>query len=167
MKLLVLGIFFLFQTQATNNPISELRNYFTVISESKTNVEKVMQLAKDNNQINKNLRTAYYASALMAEAKFKFDPISKISSFNSGKKMFEACINNDSTSLELRYMRLAIQKNVPGILGYSSEIKKDKNYLIENLSKIKTLDVELYSKISAFLLTQFNLSVVEKNALMS
>ncbi len=165
MKLLFISVIFFFQTSNSSKTVSDLRYYFSIVSESKANVEKLKQLSSEAKQLNQAVKTGYYASAVMAEAKFKFDPFSKLSAFNNGKKILESCVSADSSLVELRYIRLAIQKNVPSILGYSSNITSDKKFLLNNVSKIKESDTELYSKISAFLITQFKLTEPEKKLL--
>lgn len=165
MKLFFVCVLLFFQTPNPTKTVSDLRYYFSIVSESKVNVEKLKQLSSEAKELKQTVKTGYYASAVMAEAKFKFDPFSKLSAFNSGKKILENCVSADSSSLELRYIRLAIQKNVPSILGYSSNIIGDKKFLLNNVSKLKETDVELYSKISAFLITQFKLTEPEKKLL--
>jgi hypothetical protein len=41
----------------------------------------------------------------------------------------EAAIKKDSLNAELRFLRLMIQENAPGMLGYKSDIEKDSAYI--------------------------------------
>ena len=47
----------------------------------------------------------------------------KLSVFKQGRKLLEACIKQDSTNAEYRFLRLMIQEQAPDFLNYHS--KKD------------------------------------------
>jgi len=47
----------------------------------------------------------------------------KLKVFKTGLQELEASIKQDNTNAEYRFMRLMIQENAPGILGYKKEIK--------------------------------------------
>jgi hypothetical protein len=103
----------------------------------------------------------------MALAKYMYNPLAKLSAFNVGKKGLEAALSMDSSSIEVRYIRLTIQDNVPSILGYSGNIKSDRRFLIQHLKKVKTSDAELYSSVQQYLLKRGKLSEQEKRELTS
>lgn len=77
----------------------------------------------------------YVISLEMKQAKYKTMPWSKLKVFNSNKNKLEELILKNPNNVHLRYIRLVIQENTPGILGYTSSIKKDKQFLKEVLQK--------------------------------
>ncbi|REH56711.1 hypothetical protein C7448_101754 [Tenacibaculum gallaicum] len=77
----------------------------------------------------------YVVSLQMKQAKYKMMPWSKLKVFNTNKNKLEELISKNPNNVHLRYVRLVIQENIPSILGYTSSIKKDKQFLKEVLQK--------------------------------
>lgn len=75
------------------------------------------------------LLAGYKAAATMIMAKHVFNPFSKLSHFNNGKKMLQQAIAVDGQNVELRLLRYSIQKSAPSFLGYRSELAADENFL--------------------------------------
>ncbi len=142
--------------------LKKMRAYYTTISEDEKSAISLKVLAKSNTGVPFNISRAYQAAAEMALAKYRNNPITRLNVFNSGKKMLESVVSADSTSLEIRYIRLAIQQNAPSFLGYNTSILKDRNYLINNLKYIRTTDPDLFSSIYAYLLTRATLTDKDK-----
>lgn len=69
-------------------------------------------------------------------------PTAKISTFNKGKKNIEAAINADPNNIELRYIRLSIQKNCPSFLGYNNNIEADRIFIKSNFQKITSASLK-------------------------
>lgn len=79
----------------------------------------------------------YEAAYHMFMAKHSGNPLKKMSYFRSGKKMLEKEIANNPSEIELRYIRLCIQYYIPSYLGYKGNIEEDKDFMINNLYKLK------------------------------
>lgn len=75
---------------------------------------------------------AYKGAAEMTLANCVGNPWKKYQYFKSGKSELEAAINQDPDNFEIRYLRFAVQINLPGILNYNN-IEEDKQFLIERL----------------------------------
>lgn len=75
---------------------------------------------------------AYKGAAEMTLANCVGNPWKKYQYFKSGKSEIEAAINQDPDNFEIRYLRFAVQINLPGILNYNN-IEEDKQFLIERL----------------------------------
>ena len=69
----------------------------------------------------------------MMMANYVFNPFSKLSYFNKGKKMLHRAIMADAQNIELRFIRFGVQTNVPSFLGYNNYVEKDKAYLKQSL----------------------------------
>ncbi len=74
--------------------------------------------------------------------------------------MLEQALNSDSTNIELRYLRLTIQTNVPAFLGYNNNINSDKKYLLDSLMALG--DIQLKNSIIEFLTNSDNTTTTEK-----
>lgn len=143
-----------------------MRELFSTISKNEKSVIALKEITQTQSTIPSEIKRAYYAAAHMASAQYKLNIITKINIFNEGKEWLESIIKSDTTSIELRYIRLAIQENTPSVLGYNKSILLDKRFLITRLSSIKMSDPDLYIKASSYLLLKSKLSRADK-ALMN
>lgn len=91
----------------------------------------------------------YLGAYQMMMAKHAFNPISKLSHFKKGKKELEAAIKSQPKNLELRFIRLTIQENVPSLLNYSSQIQEDKTFILTHITDLK--DTYLVQAIGSYL----------------
>ena len=107
---------------------------------------------------------AYYASLVMKEAKFAYNPFTKLERFNKGKDMLESVISLNKNNTEYRFLRLMVQENAPSILGYDSNIKQDSQLIKTNFllfsETIQTIILN-YSKTSEAL-TYSQLKAIKK-----
>lgn len=158
MKLLILFFTFLFSSE----DLKKMRNDFNHMSKSEEVTTRMMEVSTKSKTISEPLKLAYYAASEMASAQYKFSPVAKLSAFNSGKKKLEKAALADPTNIEIRYIRYAIQCNAPSFLGYNKSIKDDRLLIFQNLSNLKTKDIDLYSHICAYLLTREKLTEAEK-----
>lgn len=118
----------------------EVRNLYEVAANNKTANTKLIKLLADV-KIDNALLTGYKGAAIMMEANHVFNPITKLSRFKKGKQLLEYAIKLDGTNVELRYIRLTIQTNVPSILGYSNAIEIDKKVIMNELELLKDKDL--------------------------
>ena len=151
MKLLFI-ISTLFMTLGVRNEpeLSMLRGLFYKSAEDKTAASKFFLLVANVNRNSTPLLICYKGVAEMMQAKHGFNPFNKLARFNSGRMLIEQSICKDPDNLELRFLRLSIQSNLPSFLGYKSKIEADKNKLITGLDQLK--DIELKEKIVNYLL---------------
>jgi hypothetical protein len=121
-----------------------------------------LELLKRIEERNKNLPIflGYKAAGTMMKAKYGINPIQKLNRFKEGKTLLDKTISNNQNNIELRYLRFANQTNAPSFLGYNNYIKRDKEFILTNLSKTK--DKELINIISKFLLQSDHLNDQEK-----
>lgn len=68
---------------------------------------------------------AYLGTLLMKKAGLIKGPGKKLKVFKEGREKLEDAINGNKENGEYRFLRLMIQENAPGILGYNKEIKAD------------------------------------------
>ena len=75
------------------------------------------------------------------------NPISKLKLFKKGHKLLEAAIKEDPNNTEFRFLRLMIQENAPGILGYNVNEEKDSEFIRK---EYKSLPEDLQKTISDY-----------------
>jgi hypothetical protein len=83
------------------------------------------QLAELKSLEPKNAQNAFLGSMIMKKAGLGGSPPTKLHLFKEGHKMLEAAILEDPNNAEFRFLRLMIQENAPGVLGYKNNEEKD------------------------------------------
>jgi hypothetical protein len=74
-------------------------------------------------------KNAYSGALLMKKAGLAKGPSNKLSLFKSGHKKLEEAIKKNNANAEYRFLRLIIQENAPGFLGYKSDIQHDADFV--------------------------------------
>ncbi len=92
-----------------------------------------------------------YKGAVMAmRAKFSANPFKKYSYCKDGLNILTKAINQAPEDLELRYLRIIIESNIPSFLGMNGNLNEDKNVIIARIDQEK--DLQLKRIIADFLL---------------
>lgn len=84
-----------------------------------------------------NVHLAYLGAFQAIWANHVFNPFSKLRTFIEGKRNIEKAVGNEMGNLEIRYVRLSVQMNCPGFLGYNDDIKTDKLFLKNHLDELQ------------------------------
>lgn len=79
----------------------------------------------------------YKGAYQMFMAKHTSNPFKKMNYFKTGKKILETEIDGNPDQVELRFIRLCIQYYIPKYLGYHHEIDQDKQFVLDNLFRMK------------------------------
>jgi hypothetical protein len=150
MKILAfLNIMILLSVTDANLKINEVRKLYY---QAALNEDAAVRLKKMLTEVNDNsdaIFVCYKGASQMLDAKYAFNPITKLNRFKKGKTMIEKAINKDPNHLEMRFIRFSIQTNLPSFLGYNNWIESDKKLLLLQTSKTKDEDLKL--KISNYL----------------
>lgn len=88
---------------------------------------------------------AYKAASIVLKARYEDGLFAKAKLFNRGTELLDTTIAKAPADYEARLIRLNIQDNVPWITGYTSDIKKDKAFLIANYPK-QAPDLKAFAK---------------------
>lgn len=128
-SLLLLSLCFL--TGFKNPVMTGLReNYNKTVADKKLCENTIRELRTLKNMSPTQL--AYLGGLQAIWANHVFNPIDKLGTFNKGKKNIERAIFLEPNNIELRFIRLSIQKNTPSFLGYKSNIKEDTILIMEH-----------------------------------
>jgi hypothetical protein len=94
--------------------------------------------------------TAYLGATEALMGKHAFMPTSKYSWCKKAMADFENAVSKDPENLEIRYLRLAVESNLPSFLNMSQHIQQDK---VKSLQLLKSsADKELNRKVATLLL---------------
>jgi len=131
-----------------NNDINSIRNLFLEASISKSNCDqfgkKINDLKHDESILLKGYEGCYY----FIKCKFTHNSMEKFFYFRKGKKILESSIKKKPDSVELRFLRYTIQKNLPRFLFYYNHIDKDLIFVINNINSITDKKTQHYIKKS-------------------
>ncbi|UBM58894.1 hypothetical protein LAG90_19025 [Marinilongibacter aquaticus] len=80
-----------------------------------------------------NKADLYKSVATMRKAEYVLSPLKKFEYFKLGKEAIEAFLKANPEDVEVRYLRLMVQNNLPKFLGYSSQMEEDRLFVTRNL----------------------------------
>lgn len=158
MKILTL----LFLVIGLNLFAADMREDFHKGMFSEDELNKIVSSKEYSNSI---LNIVYKGVCYTMLADYQFFPTSKLSYFNDGKALIEAAIKKEANNVELRYLRLLVQLNCPGFLGYGDDIEADLNYFNTNLHSYK-VDEKWKKIFIENLIAGEQLSTAQKNKLL-
>jgi hypothetical protein len=113
-------------------PLTQIREDFskaTVQKNECVELEKALETCKAQEPV----KMGYYGAVMIMRAKYEINPISKYNYFKNGRSILEQALAVSENNLELRYLRHAIQTNIPSFLGYKDDIAADREFLIQNV----------------------------------
>lgn len=131
--LLISAIFFVMSFNATGLDVVRA-NYNKLVSDKELCEKIIAELTETKN--NSATHMAYLGGLQTIWANHVFSPISKLNTFKEGKKNIEQAIKKEPDNVELRFIRLSVQKNAPSFLGYKSNINEDAEFIKENRHQI-------------------------------
>ena len=111
-------------------------NYNKLVSNKELCEKIIAELTETKN--NSATHMAYLGGVQTIWANHVFSPISKLNTFKEGKKNIEQAIKKEPDNVELRFIRLSVQKNAPSFLGYKSNINEDTEFIKENRHQIRS-----------------------------
>ena len=148
-KLIILLIFSL-NFAFCSNSLKEIRDLYY-----KVNLEE-KELKDFENYLLNNVKTTnpelegYKAVLWFLKARDYYNPYKKYESFTKGKKELEFILKKYPNNIELHFLRLTIQENLPSFLGYNNNISEDKKFIKEKVKEIKN-DPDLVQRIVEYL----------------
>lgn len=156
---------FIFASTSTVHNVSEARTLFKTAAYNPQSCASLMYGLKNYTEQNNPTLAAYKACGWMMHAKYAINPLDKWNSFSKGKSMLQKSVSKEPQNVEIRFLRLAMQAKCPSFLGYSEDIPKDKQYILQRFNSLE--DLELKNLMKAFLDKADVLSVVEKKLIES
>ena len=119
-----------------------IRNHYQqAISDEKMCEEMINKLekVKDN-----SVYLAYLGSFQTIWANHVTSPFSKLSTFKKGKENIEKAVDSDRNNIEIRLIRLSVQKNCPAFLGYSKNIKEDEQFIDKHKEEVDSQSLKKF-----------------------
>ena len=139
MKLIVLMLLSCFTLSSHAPEMESIRINYTQAASNKAICKEMIAKLKNYND---PVQQAYLGAFQTIWAKHTINPFEKLKTFNTGKTNVEESVVQAPSSAEIRLLRLSIQLNAPGFLGYNDNIAEDKKFILDNRSDIKSEALE-------------------------
>lgn len=85
---------------------------------------------------------AYRAVSEAMLAQVLWNPFSKLSQVKKYQREMETAVKENPGSIEIRFLRLAIEYNLPSFLGMSQHIGEDLDMILKNLSSVSSMNLD-------------------------
>lgn len=139
--------------------LNEIRISFKDASDDEIKANAFYEKVQSVND-NSALILAYEGAGEVIYSKFLKSKLDKLEHFKSGASTLEEAVETDSNSIEIRFIRLVIQEQTPGFLGYDENIEEDVNFIMDNYfstsDNIKAMILEYVDSSESFSTEQKN-----------
>lgn len=143
---IIISILFLFIAIGSSPELSQMRkNYPKANASEEITNELFKELASIKNPEN-SILTAYKGAVYTLKAKFAKGVKTKKEYFKVGVELIESSIAAAPDNIEIRCLRLSVQENSPKIVGYKSNIKEDKEFILAHFKGTSSNEVKEFVK---------------------
>ena len=115
--------------------LETVRNNYRLASEDKELCREMMESLQSRKDA---VHIAYLGAFQSIWAKHAINPLNKLGTFRKGKSNIEEAVKMAPYNTEIRFIRLSVQLNAPGFLGYDDNIAEDKKFIVANRGTIKS-----------------------------
>lgn len=138
---LIITVFFLILTFFIEaQSLSDVRSQFHAAVLDSDNTKKFYDyMAKIENP--SVTVEAYQAVSEALLAQVIWNPFKKLSQVMKYDELMSAAIVKDPKNVEIRFLRLAIEYNLPSFLGISTHLEEDIDHIVGNLSNVSQMQV--------------------------
>ena len=127
-----------------NSDISTIRELYLAAYTSESHCNSFGEKLRSTKNTSSVLIKGYKGCFYFIKCKFIKSPIDKLVYFNKGKELLESAIKEDPKSVELKFLRYTIQKNIPRFLLYHDNLDRDLNFVNVNINTIKDKEVQKF-----------------------
>jgi hypothetical protein len=143
-KLFLIFALFLFSSFTDTQLIQRSRDLYLASKDNSDSTQALFDLT--NNQSNNTLK-AYHGASYAFKAKHGNNPIKKLDNLKKGLKIINDAVLYDVINVELRFIRLSIEENIPSVVSFTSHIEADKKMINSSLKSSHPL----YNTIKAYM----------------
>ena len=122
--------------------LHQVRGLYHRAAEIKQDAAQLNHLMLQVDSNSTPVMVCYKGANEMIQAKYAFNPVTKLNQFNKGKELIQKAFSRDTLNLEIRFIRFSIQSNLPSFLGYHDNLDQDKRYLLDNTKASKDPELE-------------------------
>jgi len=155
MRFSLLFLFLFLFSSATVDDLNTARTYFQNGRDDKSAAEKLQTLTQGKEQA---IFKAYNGGAIATLAKHQNNPYKKLEYLKKGLKVINSAVLLDATDIEIRFVRFAVEENIPSFISFTSHIESDSKMLLNNLNASQSN----YKMIKSYLLKSAKISEADK-----
>lgn len=133
----LLALIFFLTAFADNNIVDKARIYYSKAADDKSACNKIIKELEENKNPSA-LLMAYLGGYKTIWANHVLSPIAKLKTFKEGKKLIDEAVERESNNIEIRFIRLSVQKNAPAFLGYKSHVEEDEEFIRKNRNAVNS-----------------------------
>lgn len=158
-KVLFFTIVILFSSFKAAAPLESARLLFTKLDKGEKYVDSLINIS--GRYVSSPVMQSYNGAANTAKAQYVGNVFSKYSQAKKGLGIMNKAASRSPKNVEVRFVRYCTESNIPSVMPFSSHVKEDKSFIINNLSNKH----QHYSAIKAFMLKFGDLTDAEKKKL--
>ena len=136
-KYILVSVFFLFVSTTfsqQNKSMVQLRAYYMKALHNCDLAPAVYGLFEDLK--NPSPRMLAYKGALEAiMTKTTWNVFKKLSYLKKSEASFKEAVRKAPNNIEIRFMRMAVQYEIPEYLGYSEDMESDRKFIVNNIEQ--------------------------------
>jgi len=154
---------FSFSKQDADREIKMVRLGFYQATQNSKNAKPLAVIIK-NFKSKSPIVKAYEGANMAILAKTKWNPFSAIRLLKKGGKLLNMAVQQSPKNLEIRFIRFAVQKNIPSFLNLNKNIEEDKKFIIRNINSFDgaVLPKNMRDYIKIFMMEQGGYNSEEK-----
>lgn len=133
---LTLIVFSFFQAEAQT--LNEVRDEFHKAVKEPSYSKEFHDFLKDKEFTDPTI-LAYKAVSEAMLAQVLWNPVSKLSQVFKYDKQMQVLVAENENNVEVRFLRLAIEYNLPSFLGMSTHVQEDLNAILSNMDSVRTI----------------------------
>lgn len=153
LKWIIPAIFIFTCAVCQANPIlQKVRADFYEIVQNSDRTAEVLSDIRDIENPNAVIK-AYEAAVEAMMARVVWNPFSKLKHVRKSQQIFNEAFQMDSLNVELRFVRFAVEYNIPKWLGYSKNMQDDRDFIMAHLYEfdLTCITEEMLGYIKGFL----------------
>ena len=139
-SIILLSIFVTHCKAQTNN-LETIRKVYLKSAESEESAIQLINICGKNQD--NSIIYAYKTVAELMLIEYKYNPLTKLKLFAEKTKQLDLIVSDNLNNIEIRFLRLCIQKQTPKFLDYNSNIKLDYTFIIKNID-IQSQELQEY-----------------------
>lgn len=165
-KSIIACVLLLIATGISAQSLNEIRSEFHAVVLNPDDSRDFHNFLKDIENPT-STEKAYQAVSEALLAQIVWNPFNKLKQVMKYDKQIEAAVEEDSKNIEIRFLRLAIEYNLPSFLGMSTHMEEDVDMIVNDLSGVSRMHVNpMFGQYIFHFLEETNLCTSEQLALM-
>lgn len=166
MRLTIIICLFVCAAPLAAQSIGEIRSEFHAVVQNPDDSRTFHKFLKDIEEPSSTIK-AYQAVSEALLAQVVWNPFSKLSQVVKYDKQMKVAVEEDPQNIEIRFLRLAIEYNLPSFLGMSTHLEEDVAKIVDGLSSVSEMQVNpMFGKYIFYFLEQTDLCSEEQLAVM-